>query len=489
MLKTERLLTVFFLLFLFAGQTFGQNSPLALIAGKPFKGILNLSAREESRRYRLQVPDDAFSMTVEMDSTMVELDLALYDPEGTMVFDSRTRARTEKIELDRLDRPFALRAGTYEAEIFLGGIPRKEENEVATFSLRYRLVEVGLPQILYPAVSQKGKMNPSSGMFSLYELALPSQVQTLRLDIWGSNADLDLYLLEEPLPSIEDARFVSQKMHGNEGLILDIKDVQRPGSPRPGKLYVLVVAPWDSTEQDFSIQANFSRDIPLELRRLASFPNVTGGMNKAVQSTVEIFTNFGAGSGCVVHPSGFILTNFHVIMDDNDDPVQMVDVGFTLDPQRPSQILFKARLVDSDKSRDLALLQIESGYLGQDLPANFRFPYLEINRNLSPQLADDIQVLGYPAIGSLGSRTTITYSKGVVAGYQAMSYGLVIKTDAELNSGSSGGAALDKQFRLIGLPTQVIGEGSGQIAFINTLGIIPEAWFKWLTIPSAVNPR
>ncbi|MFW5843717.1 MAG: trypsin-like peptidase domain-containing protein [Spirochaetota bacterium] len=77
-----------------------------------------------------------------------------------------------------------------------------------------------------------------------------------------------------------------------------------------------------------------------------------------------------------------------------------------------------------------------------------------------------------------GSRVTITYTRGVVSGFEETSVGTIIKSDAEINEGNSGGAALNDEFELVGLPTQVVGFDAGQLAYIYPVGLIPEEWLR-----------
>ena len=101
-------------------------------------------------------------------------------------------------------------------------------------------------------------------------------------------------------------------------------------------------------------------------------------------------------------------------------------------------------------------------------------------RATAVSIGDSLHFVGYPGIGGTGSRASITYTLGVVAGFQQTSYGYEIKTDGEINSGSSGGAALDSSFRLVGVPTSIVGEESGQLAYIVPVSAIPPAWMRRL---------
>ncbi len=75
----------------------------------------------------------------------------------------------------------------------------------------------------------------------------------------------------------------------------------------------------------------------------------------------------------------------------------------------------------------------------------------------------------------------MTYTRGVVAGFQTVPFGRIIKTDAVINEGSSGGAALDDQMRLVGLTTEVVGFDTSQLGYIYPVMSIPESWLQTIS--------
>ena len=84
--------------------------------------------------------------------------------------------------------------------------------------------------------------------------------------------------------------------------------------------------------------------------------------------------------------------------------------------------------------------------------------YIQRGNSDKLNLGDDIFILGYPGIGG----NTLTLTRGVVSGFtDDNSY---IKTDAEINSGNSGGIALNCKFEIIGITTAAattVGQGLG----------------------------
>ncbi len=145
------------------------------------------------------------------------------------------------------------------------------------------------------------------------------------------------------------------------------------------------------------------------------------------------------GSGVLVSPDGYVLTNHHVIA--NADEIQTVLWN--------GQVT-QARLVGSDAETDLAVLKIE----GSNLPA------LSLERNDPIEVGDVVLAIGNP----FGLGQTVT--QGIVSGLgrdqlNLSAYEDFIQTDAAINEGNSGGALVDAEGELIGINTFVLGRLAG----------------------------
>ncbi len=127
---------------------------------------------------------------------------------------------------------------------------------------------------------------------------------------------------------------------------------------------------------------------------------------------------------------------------------------------------------------DMALVEVTSGLYLQPIPEDYDFPYLDLGDSDALRNCAPLQILGFPVTGGTGSRVSVTYTTGVVSGFESVRFGTIIKTDADISSGNSGGAALDSEFRLIGLPTSVVPEpgGNAQVGYIHPVNVIPDAW-------------
>lgn len=152
----------------------------------------------------------------------------------------------------------------------------------------------------------------------------------------------------------------------------------------------------------------------------------------------------GMGSGVIVDAEqGYIVTNHHVIA--NADVINV-----SLQDGRE----FKASLIGSDPSTDVALLQIEAG----DLEA------LQLAQIDDVRVGDYVVAIGNP----FGIGQTVT--QGIVSalgrgGLNNENYEDFIQTDAAINMGNSGGALVNLQGELIGINTAII-SGSGSNAGI-----------------------
>jgi S1-C subfamily serine protease len=314
-------------------------------------------------------------------------------------------------------------------------------------------------------------------MAHLYRIDVPTGTPALRLDISDTAGDIDLFVSHDRIPL--DSRgtdYQSQSIRSTESLTIDRNST--PGL-RPGAYYVLVL---DQVSDDFpspyTLTVHDAHEPPPSLQTPVTYPEAEGGLDRAVLATVEILTDYGGGSGVLVNEEGYILTNRHVIVNYADSPAQNITIGFSRDLGAPAEELFQARVVEAAEDRDLALLQIVSGRYDQELPSPRTFPFVPIRSGPEVSIGDTLHFIGYPWIGSTGSRSTVTYTRGVVAGFQAVPFGRIIKTDAVINEGSSGGAALDDELQLVGLTTEVVGFDTSQLGYIYPVASMAESWLE-----------
>ncbi|MCA9141298.1 MAG: trypsin-like peptidase domain-containing protein [Planctomycetaceae bacterium] len=161
---------------------------------------------------------------------------------------------------------------------------------------------------------------------------------------------------------------------------------------------------------------------------------------KAVVSAVAVFSadGNGGGSGVVISPDGYALTNFHVVQP----------VGDYMQCGMADGRLYDAVLVSIDPTGDVALIKL----FGRD-----DFPTAELADSDDIRVGDWCFAVGNPFLLATNFEPTVTY--GIVSGvhrYQEpagtiLEYTDCIQTDAAINPGNSGGPLFNSEGNLIGI--------------------------------------
>src|ERR1041385_3454527 len=139
------------------------------------------------------------------------------------------------------------------------------------------------------------------------------------------------------------------------------------------------------------------------------------------------------GSGFIVDPAGYIVTNEHVVQRAADLKIEV-----TLNDGK----VYNARYITGAEKKDLAFIKIE---------AKAEFPFIDLN-NISPNLLGQTvlvvgNALGY---GSSISRGVLSATKRDIT-VENVDYKNLVQTDAAINPGNSGGPVIDLSGRLVGI--------------------------------------
>jgi S1-C subfamily serine protease len=165
-------------------------------------------------------------------------------------------------------------------------------------------------------------------------------------------------------------------------------------------------------------------------------------------------TQAGAGSGFVITPDGYILTNSHVISN-----VSRIEVVFTNGKR------LGATIVGKDESTDLAVIQVDA--------ANLSFATLGDSSSL--RVGQLVIALGNPfGFQSTVSTGVISAQGRTLRSQQGRLIENIIQHTAPLNPGNSGGPLLDSHGRVIGINTAIIPMAQG-IGFS-----IPSNMARWV---------
>ena len=149
------------------------------------------------------------------------------------------------------------------------------------------------------------------------------------------------------------------------------------------------------------------------------------------------------GSGVILSPDGFIVTNHHVIEGADEITVALTD-----------RREFEAELVLDDERTDLAVLRIRTR--GESLP------YLELRDSDELEVGDLVLAIGNPF--NVGQ----TVTSGIVSALARTDVGVsdfqfFIQTDAAINPGNSGGALVSMDGRLVGINTAIYSRSGGSL--------------------------
>jgi serine protease Do len=147
----------------------------------------------------------------------------------------------------------------------------------------------------------------------------------------------------------------------------------------------------------------------------------------------------GLGSGVIVSPDGYILTNNHVIDKATDIKVML-----------PDKRQFPGKVLGADPKTDIAVVKIAASGL----------PTITLGDSSKLQVGDYAFAIGNPF--GVGETTTM----GIISatgrnGLDIEDYEDFIQTDAAINPGNSGGALLNARGELIGINTAILSGGSG----------------------------
>ncbi len=142
----------------------------------------------------------------------------------------------------------------------------------------------------------------------------------------------------------------------------------------------------------------------------------------------------GSGSGAVISPDGYVITNAHVVG---------ADIKFTV--RLGNGKSYSGKVVGRDKVGDLALIKLDNA---KDLP------YIKLGNSDDLRVGDPCIAIGNPiALGAIDQNASVTM--GVVSGLHQFRgggrYNDAVVTDAPINPGNSGGPLLNLDGELIGV--------------------------------------
>jgi len=182
----------------------------------------------------------------------------------------------------------------------------------------------------------------------------------------------------------------------------------------------------------------------------------------------------GIGTGFIINPEGYIITNEHVI--NNATEVTVTVIGF----DEP----FKATVVGKDFNLDLAVLKIDSSK---------KLPYIELGNSDEMRVGDWVIAIGNPyrldhtvTVGVISAKGRPVTIPDQSTGKQRV-YKDLIQTDAAINPGNSGGPLISLDGKVIGINTAVNAQAQG-IGFAIPINTAKEVLDELITTGSVTRP-
>src|SRR5277367_1082665 len=191
-----------------------------------------------------------------------------------------------------------------------------------------------------------------------------------------------------------------------------------------------------------SLDAQEQNNINVYHKNISSVVNITSRVMR-YNFFDGLVPEEGQGSGFVIDKEGHILTNYHVIAEAREVWVTMHD-----------RKKYKATIVGTDKSHDLAIVQIKAPDLHP----------MTLGDSANLQVGQNVYAIGNP-FGLAG-----TLTRGIVSSIRSVQEpdGLIIdeaiQTDAAINPGNSGGPLLNGHGEVIGINTMIasnVGQSAG----------------------------
>lgn len=176
---------------------------------------------------------------------------------------------------------------------------------------------------------------------------------------------------------------------------------------------------------------------------------------QVAKSVISVFPSqkggpIGGGSGVLISPNGYALTNYHVVQP----------CGMTMKCGLPNGQVYPTILVGVDPTGDIALIKL----LGRK-----DFPFAQLGDSDWVEVGDETWVLGNPFLLATDFQPCV--SSGIISGlhrYQypsgsILEYTDCLQTDAAINPGNSGGPLFDRFGKLIGINGRCSFEKRGRI--------------------------
>ena len=227
------------------------------------------------------------------------------------------------------------------------------------------------------------------------------------------------------------------------------KNETSPEEKEPSKIIPTTYSyalPGSNTElTDFTIAAEKTIDAVVHVKNTAISKNDRMNWSRYFYGSDAESKRIGTGSGVIVSPDGYIITNNHVIEDYSE-------IEVTLNDNKS----YPARLIGSDPTTDIAVLKIIT---------NSPLSYITFGDSNSTRIGEWVLAVGNPFnLNSTVTAGIISAKSRDLSDYDNKNESY-IQTDAAVNMGNSGGALVNTKGELIGINTAISSMTGGFVGY------------------------
>ena len=205
----------------------------------------------------------------------------------------------------------------------------------------------------------------------------------------------------------------------------------------------ITVVPAERT--DFTNAAEKTIDAVVHVKNTSKSNSKLPSFYRYFNQDEELPDRIGTGSGVIVSPDGYIITNNHVIENNNE-------IEITTNNNKT----YQADVIGSDPDTDIAVLKINS---------NEKLPYIYFGNSDTTRIGEWVLAVGNPfnlnstvTAGIISAKSRdLNKRDGVNESY--------IQTDAAVNQGNSGGALVNTNGELIGINTAITSISGGFVGY------------------------
>jgi serine protease Do len=177
------------------------------------------------------------------------------------------------------------------------------------------------------------------------------------------------------------------------------------------------------------------------------FNRFFGGQMPDIQGGDDGHVRESLGSGFIVDPKGYIITNYHVV-----EKADKIYVKLSTDPDNQDEGR-PARVIGTDKATDLAVIKIET---------STPLPTVKLGNSDTAQVGDWVEAIGSPfALSQTVTAGIISAKNRTIEPGANGQFQHFIQTDAAINPGNSGGPLLNMNGEVIGVNTAIYTQSAG----------------------------